>query len=296
MSSEENKKPPGNGGPRVLGDAPDDACEIVIDCEPPALMLTSKAKQAHEELRDIMRERKDRWFTAFARNLARNGKKLPRIIVHVVTGGVVTIAVTAATGDPVTGLAAGTAVGVTGPPALSTTRLRRSRLAEHRRSYPDVPEFHDLWAVTAYEFCLIVRGYELRQQAIHRLRKLARQFRHDERRAAAALRTADAFANLLCGYYADLVEIDRVLLEYQDDSIERYADEEGQAAIRQIQPLKEGQYDWLILEPEVIVPGKEQELLERDLQEIASYRDMADAIDPYEAMRREQEEHEGSED
>lgn len=290
MSSEEKKGPPGTGGPQVLGDEPeDDSYEIAVEEDPPELTLHSRANKAYEELRDIMRERRDRWFTAFGRNLARNGKKLPRIIMHVVTGGAVTIGVTLLTGDPLFGLTAGTAVGVTAPPAVSTTRLRRSRLAEHRRSYPDVPEFHDLWAVTAYEYVLMARGYHLRVQAIHRLRKLARQLRDDPKKADAALRTAASIVELLTAWHPGLVEIDRVLFEYQADSIEIFADPEGQDAIRQIQPLKEGLYDWLILDPELIVPGKEQELLERDLYEIASFQDVTDAVDPYSALQREQE-------
>lgn len=290
MSSEEKKDPPGQGGPKVLGgDADADTCEITVDDDPPEIALTSRANEAYEELRDIMRERKDRWFTAFGRNLARNGKKLPRIITHVVTGGIVTIGVTLLTGDPLFGLTTGSAVGVAAPPAVSTTRLRRSRLAEHRRSYPDVPEFHDLWAVTAYEFVLMTRGYGLRAQAVHRLRKLARQLIREPQKAAAALRTADAYVRLLEAWHGGLVEIDRVLFEYQSNSIENYADEEGQDAIRQIQPLKDGLYDWLILDPEVIVPGKEQELYERDIYDIASFQDMADAVDPYTALQREQE-------
>jgi hypothetical protein len=293
MSSEEKKRPPGQGGPRVLGDEQDetsaDSLEIAIDDDPPEITLHSRANEAFEELRDIMRERKDRWFTAFGRNLARNGKKLPRIITHVVTGGIVTIGVTLLTGDPLFGLTTGSAVGVAAPPAVSTTRLRRSRLAEHRRAYPDVPEFHDLWAVTAYEFVLMTRGYDLRVQAIHRLRKLARQLIKEPQKAAAALRTAASFVELLEEWHPCLVEIDRVLFEYQATALEIYADAEGQEAIRQIQPLKDGLYDWLILDPEVIVPGKEQELLERDLYEIASFQDMADAVDPYTALQREQE-------
>jgi len=293
MSSEEKKDPPGFGGPQVLTeDEDDESCEIAIDEDPPELALLSRANKAYEELRDIMRERKDRWFTAFGRNLARNGKKLPRIIMHVVTGGAVTIGVTLLTGDPLFGLTAGTAVGVTAPPAVSTTRLRRSRLVEHRRSYPDVPEFHDLWAVTAYEFVLMVRGYQLRTQAVHRLRKLARQLHKEPAKADAALETASAFVGLLREWHPGLVEIDRVLFEYQADSIEIFADPEGQDAIRQIQPLKEGLYDWLILDPELIIPDKERELLERDLYEIASFQDVTDAIDPYSALQREQEEEE----
>jgi hypothetical protein len=298
MSSEERKDPPGTGDPKVLGEDHDDDSgeyEVDVDDDPPDVLLHSRSNEAYEELKDIMRERKDSWFTAFGRNLARNGKKLPRIITHVVTGGVVTIGVTLLTGDPLFGLTTGTAFGVTAPPAVSTTRLRRSRLSEHRRSYPDVPEFHDLWAVTAYEFVLMLRGYNLRVQAIHRLRKLARQLDKDPKRAEAVLRTAAAFGALLSQWHAGLVEIDRVMFEYQANSLEIYADAEGQDAIRQIKPLKDGLYDWLILDPEVIVPGKEQELLERDLYEIASFQDVSDAIDPYEAMRREQE-RDGTED
>ncbi|HTK59906.1 MAG TPA: hypothetical protein VL283_01740 [Candidatus Baltobacteraceae bacterium] len=290
MSSEEKKGPPGTGDPQVLGDQDEDEdLEIAVDDDPPDLVLRSRANEAYAELKDIMRERKDSWFTAFGRNLARNGKKLPRIITHVVTGGIVTIGVTLLTGDPLFGLTTGTAVGVTAPPAVSTTRLRRSRLSEHRRSYPDVPEFHDLWAVTAYEFMLMVRGYHLRTQAIHRLRKLASQLIEEPKRSEAALRTAAAFVGLLRAWHPGLVEIDRVMFEYQANSMEMYADAEGQDAIRQIQPLKEGLYEWLILDPEVIVPGKEQELFERDIYEIASFQDMSDAVDPYSALQREQE-------
>lgn len=293
MSSEEKKDPPGMGGPQVLGDdggaKPQESREIVIDEDPPELTIFSRAGKAYEDLKDIMRERKDSWFTAFGRNLARNGKKLPRIIIHVVTGGVVTAGALILTGDPMFALTVGTAAGVTAPPAVSTTRLRRSRLAEHRRSYPDVPEFHDVWAVTAYEYMLMVRGYHLRAQAIYRLRKLARQLRNEPKKAEAALRTASAFVGLLRGWHAGLIEIDRVLCEYQADSMEIFADSEGQDAIRQIQPLKEGLYEWLILDPEVIVPGKEQELLERDVYDIASFQDMSDAVDPYSALQREQE-------
>jgi hypothetical protein len=281
MSSEEKKDPPG-GGPHVLTE---ESFEIEIADVPPEIVLTSKANMAYDQLKDIMRERKDRWVTAFGRNLARNGKKFSRIITHVLTGTLVTVGVTVLTGDPIAGITAGTAVGVAAPPAISTTRLRRSRLMEHRRSYPNVPEFQDLWAVTAYEFMLMVRGYHLRVHAVMRLRKLARQLT-DPLQAAAALKTSHDITGLLRGWQPDLIEIDRKLLEYQANSMEEYADEEGQEAIRLVQPLKDGLYDWLILDPELIVPGKEQELFERDLREISSFQDVTDAIDPYEALRR----------
>jgi len=281
--SEEKKDPPGSGDPQMLTE---ESYEIEISDVPPEIILQSKATLAYDQLKDIMRERKDRWVTAFGRNLARNGKKFSRIITHVLTGTLVTVGVTIVTGDPFAGLTAGTAVGIAGPPAVSTTRLRRSRLMEHRRSYPNVPEFQDLWAVTAYEFMLMVRGYHLRANAVHRLRKLARQM-NDLKGSEAALRTAGDITALLRGWHPHLLEVDRKLLEYQANSMEIYADEEGQEAIRLIQPLKDGLYDWLILDPEIIVPGKEQELFERDLREITSFQDVTDAIDPYEALRRE---------
>jgi hypothetical protein len=280
--SEEKKDPPGDGDPQVLTE---ESYEIEIADVPPEIVLHSKATMAYDQLKDIMRERKDRWITAFGRNLKRNGTKFSRILTQVLSGSAVTLAVAIVTGDPIAGLTAGTAFGIAAPPAISTTRLRRSRLMEHRRSYPNVPEFQDLWAVTAYEFMLMVRGYHLRVHAVMRLRKLARQL-NDPQQAAAALKTSHDITGLLRGWHPDLIEIDRKLLEYQANHMEIYADEEGQEAIRLVQPLKDGLYDWLILEPELIVPGKEQELFERDLREISSFQDVTDAIDPYEALRR----------
>lgn len=292
--SQEKKNPPREAGSEKQSQAvpasPDPAAAPVGPPEINEVKLVSNALMAHEALQSILREKNGGWLQAWARNAVRKGGRFPRIVAHAAATGAAALAVVAVTGDPALALAVGGAVGVGVPPAASTVRLRySSRLAEHRRSYPNVPEFRDFWAVTAYEFVLMLKGYNLRAQAAQRLRKRARQMTADPAGAAALVTTADGIAELLARWHPDLLEIDRILHECQSDALGRYADEDDQENLRLVQPLRNGYYDWLILEPPVIRMGKEQELLERDLRDIEGFREASDAVDPYAALARGQE-------
>jgi len=307
MARGKGKKPLGNEGkrkddetdaPAVLGDAESVVIEIAVDdsdvidaLEP--IHIGSRVPQAYEMLKTIMRERKQSVPLALASNVKRKFVTLRRGLfagVCTIIGGVIS---TALVGDPFSGFAAGAAIGTAAPAAAETAKIRLSKRAALRRDYPDTPEFNDDWAVCCYEFMLIVHGYNLRVEAIRRMLEVADEV--ESKRAVAILRVADEMREMLLDVRDDLLEVARVLEQYQPDTVETViATEESIAAIRLINPLKDGLYDWLILDPELIPVGREPEQLEHDKREIAAFKEVRDAIDPYEAMRREQEDDEDS--
>lgn len=294
------KQPLGDEGdtkkdPRVLhGDADDGTVIVDVDDDvefdepdPVRIGLDSQVPAAYEVLKDIIAERRGGWFAGIARNFRRNTGVL-RWTLNVAAGAITGAITGALTGDPVAAIAAA-AAGMGAPTLASNAHVRKSRLGALRRDYPDTPEFRDDWAVACYEIMRIIRGFNLRVEAIERLRRMATEV-DDARSADAIIDTADAMSSHLNSWREELVEVAELLASYQKDEIGSVlTDPETIATIRIINPLKDGRYDWLILEPELIPPGHERELHERDLREIASHQEAADAMDPYEALRRERE-------
>lgn len=289
------KKPLGDEGqkteaPQVLNqdaDEQEEGDDIEFEVEdPPAIFPQSRVPEAYGVLKDILAERRGNWFSGFARNFRRNNRRSLRwtlnTVVGVLAGGVVLVV----TGDP-TAAAAAAAAGLGVPTAASTTHVRMSRLDAQRRDYPDLPEFRDDWAVACYELMRMINGFNLRVAAVARLRRLAAEI-DDERRSETLEATADAVSELLWDWRQELVEVAELLARYETDAVGSVlTDAQTIATIRILNPLKGGRYDWLSLDPEIIPPGHEQELLDRDLREIASHQEAVDAIDPYEALRRE---------
>jgi hypothetical protein len=135
----------------------------------------------------------------------------------------------------------------------------------------------------------MIIGYNLRVAAIKRLRRMADEV-DDARRAEELDDIADAISELLSEWRPELMEVAELLAKYETDDLNSVlTDAQTIATIRIINPLKDGRYDWLSLDPEIIPPGHERELHDRDVREIACHQETADAIDPYEAMRRERE-------
>jgi len=254
--------------------------------DPPPIYLRSRVPEAYGVLKDILAERRGNWFSGYARNFRRNNRNGWRWAINAAVGVVAGSLVAVLTGDIVTAAAAA-AAGMGAPTAASTVLVRNSRLDAQRRDYPDLPEFRDDWAVACYEFMRMVNGFNLRVEAIARLRRLAEEV-DDDRRSDLLAATADAMSGLLWAWREELVEIAELLATYQTDDITTVlTPPETIATIRIISPLKDGRYDWLSLDPEIIPPGHEQELYDRDIREIACHQEAADAIDPYEALRRE---------
>lgn len=285
------KKPLADAGeetedPQMLKDPTDDD-DLEFETEDPhPIHLESRVPQAYNVLKDILAERRGNWFSGFARNFRRNNRRGLRwtlnTVVSLVAGGVVL----AVTGDPIAAGAAATA-GLGVPTVASTAHVRMSRLAAHRRDYPDLPEFRDDWAVACYELMRMILGFNLRVTVIARLRRMAEEF-DDQAKSDALTATADGMSALLWEWRQELVEIAQLLASYEKDAIDSVlTDIQTIAIIRNLNPLKDGRYDWLVLDPEIIPPGHEQEFHDRDLREIAVHQEAADALDPYEALRRE---------
>lgn len=290
------KKPLGNEGkqkgfPRLLeGDSgtphEGDAEEEVEDPDP--IHLRSRVPTAHGVLKDILAERRGNWLSGIARNIRRNKRRGWRWTLNTafsaLAGGVVAVL----TGDPAAVIIAA-AAGLGVPTVASTTHVRMSRLDAKRRDYPDLPEFRDDWAVACYELTCMIIGFNLRVAAIVRLRRLAEEV-DDSRRADELDAIADDMAELLSEWRLELMEIAELLAKYEtDDLVSILTDAQTIATIRILNPLKDGRYDWLSLDPEIIPPGHERELHDRDIREIACHQETADAIDPYEALIRERE-------
>lgn len=293
------KKPLGNEGqkmqtPQVLGDIADDASaeegeDIEIEVEdPPAIRLDTRVPEAYEVLKDILAERRGNWFSGIVRNAQRNNRKGWRWFANAVTGVLAGSVTAALTGDPFAAAAA-LAAGMGAPAVASTAHVRMSRLDVQRRDYPDLPEFRDDWAVACYELMRVINGFNLRVDAVVRLRQMTEEV-DDPRRAESLAATADAMSELLWSWRQELVEVAELMSKYQTEDMESIlTSAQTIATIRILNPLKDGKYDWLSLDPEIIPPGHEQELHDRDLREIACHQDVADAVDPYEALRRERE-------
>jgi hypothetical protein len=290
------KKPLGDGGkksewPQILqkeagkAGAEDDGEEAE---DPHPIHLRSRVPTAHSVLKDILAERHGNWLAGIARNIRRNKSRGWRWTLNTafsaMAGGIVAVL----TGDP-TAVIIAAAAGLGVPTVASTTRVRMSRLEAKRRDYPDLPEFRDDWAVACYELTCMIIGFNLRVAAIARLRRLAEEI-DDERRADELDATADDIAELLSEWRPELIEIAELLAKYETDDLQSIlTDAQTIATIRILNPLKDGRYDWLSLDPEIIPPGHEHELHDRDLREIACHQETVDAIDPYEALRRERE-------
>lgn len=251
--------------------------------------IDGAAEMAYKRLAAIMAERKADWFTAFGRNLWRRRKDHARWIFSGAVGIVAGGAVLVFTQDPFAAVGAGTAAAATVPPATDLLRIRRE---QRRKSYPDTPEFHDDWSVASYEFVRILRGYNLRMTAIERLRQFASRL-DDEAKRKQALETAARYLHLLSAYWDEFIYVSRVLQHYAPPSTLLGeippADEDSNAAIRLIDPLKDGRYDWLMLDPEVIPMGKERDQLEADIVAIRSHRASEEAADPYLGLQRQQD-------
>lgn len=251
--------------------------------------IDGAAALAHERLAAIMTERKANWFKAFGRNLWRRRKDHVRWIYSGAVGIAAGGAVLVITQDPFAAVGAGTAAAATVPPATDLLRIRRE---QRRKGYPDTPEFHDDWSVASYEFVRILRGYNLRMTAIERLRQFAGRL-DDEAKRKQALETAARYLHLLSAYWDEFIYVSKVLQQYAPPSTLMGeippADEDSNAAIRLIDPLKDGRYDWLMLDPEVIPMGKERDQLEADIVAIRSHRTSEEAADPYLGLQRQQE-------
>lgn len=253
--------------------------------DPSKIFLNSRVPYAHDVLKDILAERRGNWFKGVVRNFRRNkGKGLRWTLsaaAGLVAGGVTLIL----THDPAAALAAGTA-GMGMPTLASTAHVRKSRLEADRRGYPDMPEFRDDWAVACYELMRMISGFNLRVAVIGRLRRMAEET-DDDAKSEAMSATADAMSDLLREWRQELLDVADLLGSYGKSEIDSVlTDIQTVAIIRNLNPLKDGRYEWLCLDPEIIPAGHEQEFHDRDIREIAAHHEIADALDPYEAIRR----------
>lgn len=265
---------------------------------PEKINLTTRVPDAYHVLHDILKERRQGITSALVSNFKRNKSWGRGIFAGLCTfvGGLVSVALI---GEPYSGFAVGAAIGAAGPVVVDTNQIRRTKLTSLRTEYPDTPEFRDAWAVCCYEAMVIVRGFNARIDAIERLIKMSGKVSPE--RAEAMLQTAAEMSEMLYAVRDELITLCEILAQYQPDDVETIiAPPEYSATVKHIDPLKGGKFDWLILDPEIIPIGHEREQLERDRREAEAFakslREVADELDPFEALRRRQEQGEDPSD
>jgi hypothetical protein len=261
---------------------------------------SSRVPNAYQALLAILQERRQGLTGAWISNFRRKHRSVKRGLFAgfcTLVGGVMSAVLI---GEPYSGFAIGATIGAAGPVVVDTNQIRRTKLTELRSEYPDTPEFRDAWAVCCYELMVILNGFNARVDAIQRLIKLSGNV--SPRRSSALCKTAREMAVMLHGVRDELAMACEILAQYEPDGdIENViALPEASAAIKLIDPLKVGKFDWLILDQDTIPVGRELEQLERDRREAEAFaeslKEVADELDPFEALRRKQEEEDDSSD
>lgn len=231
--------------------------------------------RAHDKVDSILREGRASLPVAFARHIARDKVSVKDGVV----GGVAGVASAFLAGDPILFFVVAPA-GFLLRNAWNTLRIRMRRDTIMKDDFrnlaaSELPELSNAWDLTCYMFVRQVRGYNVRVEAVNRIRENRRKENAEE-----LLRIADEWDRLLRRAHEQLHE---VCEELQHQQRHLYSGRKEDLAelddnLRNSDPL--GYFDgvamlhWLVIDEDRILISKVRKVYHADMEARQELRDM----------------------